>query len=87
MTFYCCKNCVTVYLSTVLSVRGSRTYSYLFDMKTRIPGLPSWVGAMHAEDVQYLFGKPFDKPLIYFPRHRDLSGYMIAYWTNFAKTG
>uniref|UniRef100_A0A8C5BLF9 Carboxylic ester hydrolase n=1 Tax=Gadus morhua TaxID=8049 RepID=A0A8C5BLF9_GADMO len=67
--------------------RGARTYSYLFDMKTRIPGLPSWVGAMHAEDVQYLFGKPFDKPLIYFPRHRDLSGYMIAYWTNFAKTG
>uniref|UniRef100_A0A8C5BUU4 Carboxylic ester hydrolase n=1 Tax=Gadus morhua TaxID=8049 RepID=A0A8C5BUU4_GADMO len=65
----------------------ARTYSYLFDMKTRIPGLPSWVGAMHAEDVQYLFGKPFDKPLIYFPRHRDLSGYMIAYWTNFAKTG
>ncbi|CAL8252195.1 unnamed protein product [Boreogadus saida] len=67
--------------------RGARTYSYLFDMKTRILGLPSWVGAMHAEDLQYLFGKPFDKPLIYFPRHRDLSGYMIAYWTNFAKTG
>ncbi|XP_069001426.1 bile salt-activated lipase-like [Embiotoca jacksoni] len=66
---------------------GTRTYSYLFNMKTRIPGFPRWVEAEHAEDLQYLFGKPFTLPLIYFPRHRDLAGYMIAYWTNFAKTG
>ncbi|KAM9391408.1 bile salt-activated lipase-like [Pholidichthys leucotaenia] len=66
---------------------GTRTYSYLFTMATRIPGFPRWVEAEHAEDLQYLFGKPFSTPLVYFPRHRDLSGYMIAYWTNFAKTG
>ncbi|KAM6930374.1 bile salt-activated lipase-like [Xenentodon cancila] len=66
---------------------GARTYSYLFNMKTRIPGFPRWVEAEHAEDLQYLFGKPFSMPLVYFPRHRDLSGYMIAYWTNFARTG
>ncbi|KAM9858666.1 bile salt-activated lipase-like [Aulostomus maculatus] len=66
---------------------GVHTYSYLFDMKTRIPGFPRWVEAEHAEDLQYLFGKPFATPLVYFPRHRDLSSYMIAYWTNFAKTG
>ncbi|KAK5615450.1 hypothetical protein CRENBAI_000892 [Crenichthys baileyi] len=66
---------------------GASTYSYLFNMKTRIPGFPRWVEAEHAEDLQYLFGKPFSIPLVYLPRHRDLSGYMIAYWTNFAKTG
>ncbi|XP_041854985.1 bile salt-activated lipase-like [Melanotaenia boesemani] len=66
---------------------GARTYSYLFNMKTRIPGFPRWVEAEHAEDLQYLFGKPFSLSLIYFPRHRDLSEYMIAYWTNFARTG
>lgn len=66
---------------------GASTYSYLFNMKTRIPGFPKWVEAEHAEDLQYLFGKPFSIPLIYFSRHRDLAGYMIAYWTNFAKTG
>ncbi|KAM8865436.1 bile salt-activated lipase-like [Synchiropus picturatus] len=65
----------------------ARTYSYLFNMKTRIPGFPRWVEAEHAEDLQYLFGKPFSTPLVYFPRHRDLAGYMIAYWTNFAQTG
>ncbi|KAM3867586.1 bile salt-activated lipase-like [Diretmus argenteus] len=66
---------------------GARTYSYLFNMKTRIPGLPHWVEAMHAEDVQYMFGKPYSMSLMYLPRHRDLSRLMIAYWTNFAKTG
>ena len=48
---------------------------------------PSWMGADHADDLQYMFGKPFSTPLGYWPRHRDVSGYMIAYWTNFAKTG
>ncbi|XP_070820772.1 bile salt-activated lipase-like [Chaetodon trifascialis] len=66
---------------------GGRTFSYLFNMKTRIPGFPRWVEAEHAEDLQYLFGKPFSTPLAYFPRHRDLSKDMIAYWTNFARTG
>uniref|UniRef100_A0A3Q0RBN1 Carboxylic ester hydrolase n=1 Tax=Amphilophus citrinellus TaxID=61819 RepID=A0A3Q0RBN1_AMPCI len=66
---------------------GANTYSYLFNMKTRIFVFPKWVEAEHAEDLQYLFGKPFSTPLVYFPRHRDLSGYMIAYWTNFARTG
>ncbi|KAK2838216.1 hypothetical protein Q5P01_015428 [Channa striata] len=66
---------------------GTNTYSYLFNMKTRIPLLPPWVEAEHFEDLQYLFGEPFSMSLLYFPRHRDLSKYMIAYWTNFARTG
>uniref|UniRef100_A0A3B5BA35 Carboxylic ester hydrolase n=1 Tax=Stegastes partitus TaxID=144197 RepID=A0A3B5BA35_9TELE len=68
-----------------------RTYSYLLSEPNRMGGLfkpyPSWMGADHADDLQYVFGKPFSTPLGYWPRHRDLSGYMIAYWTNFAKTG
>ncbi|KAG7499004.1 bile salt-activated lipase-like [Solea senegalensis] len=68
-----------------------RTYSYVFSEPNRMGGIakpyPSWMGADHADDLQYVFGKPFSTPLGYWPRHRDVSGYMIAYWTNFAKTG
>uniref|UniRef100_A0A3B3ZF26 Carboxylic ester hydrolase n=1 Tax=Periophthalmus magnuspinnatus TaxID=409849 RepID=A0A3B3ZF26_9GOBI len=68
-----------------------RTYSYLLTEPNRMGGLitpyPSWMGADHMDDLQFVFGKPFSSPLGYWPRHRDLSGYMIAYWTNFAKTG
>ncbi|XP_071390192.1 bile salt-activated lipase-like [Centroberyx affinis] len=73
------------------NAKSGRTYSYLFSEPNRMAGLgrpyPSWMGADHADDLQYVFGKPFTTPLAYWPSHRDVSGYMIAYWTNFAKTG
>ncbi|XP_070845033.1 bile salt-activated lipase-like [Chaetodon trifascialis] len=73
------------------NARTGRTYSYVFSEPNRMAGLlkpyPSWVGADHADDLQYVFGKPFTTPVGYWPKQRDLSGYMIAYWTNFAKTG
>ncbi|KAK1883484.1 Bile salt-activated lipase [Dissostichus eleginoides] len=70
------------------NAKTGRTYSYLFSEPNQrlfspifLP-YPSWIGADHTDDVPYVFGKPFPGP-----SHRDLSGYMIAYWTNFARTG
>ncbi|XP_063791638.1 bile salt-activated lipase-like [Pseudophryne corroboree] len=67
--------------------RTGRTYSYLFSHPSRMPLYPSWVGADHADDLQFIFGKPFGNTLAYRPQDRDVSGTMIAYWTNFAATG
>ncbi|XP_006136901.2 bile salt-activated lipase isoform X1 [Pelodiscus sinensis] len=69
------------------NARNAKTYSYLFSQPSRMPVYPSWVGADHADDLQYVFGKPFATPLGYFPKHRTVSAAMIAYWTNFARTG
>ncbi|KFQ41809.1 hypothetical protein N333_08576, partial [Nestor notabilis] len=69
------------------NARSARTYSYLFSQPSRMPIYPSWVGADHADDLQYVFGKPFATPLGYLPKHRTVSKAMIAYWTNFARTG
>ncbi|KAK4811585.1 hypothetical protein QYF61_016892 [Mycteria americana] len=71
----------------VQNARSAKTYSYLFSQPSRMPVYPSWVGADHADDLQYVFGKPFASPLGYLPKHRTVSGAMIAYWTNFARTG
>lgn len=83
--------CLDCHAFFLFSFRTGRTYSYLFSEPNRLGGTakpyPSWVGADHADDLQYVFGKPFTTPLGYWPRHRHVSGYMIAYWTNFAKTG
>ncbi|XP_029940825.1 bile salt-activated lipase-like [Salarias fasciatus] len=79
-----------LYLHAEAATTG-RTYSYLFSEPNRMGGLlspyPSWMGADHTDDLQFVFGKPFSTPLGYWDSHRNLSGYMIAYWTNFAKTG
>ncbi|XP_043914762.1 bile salt-activated lipase-like [Protopterus annectens] len=69
------------------NANSGKTYSYLFSHASRMPVYPGWVGADHADDLQYVFGKPFVTPLGYRPRDRDVSSYMIAYWTNFARTG
>lgn len=67
--------------------RSAKTYSYVFSQPSRMPVYPSWVGADHADDLQYVFGKPFATPAGYWPKHRTVSKAMIAYWTNFARTG
>ncbi|KAG8429552.1 hypothetical protein GDO86_019869, partial [Hymenochirus boettgeri] len=69
------------------NAKGAKTYSYVFSHPTRMPVFPNWVGADHADDLQYMFGKPFSTPLAYRPRDRDVAQFMIAYWTNFAATG
>ncbi|NXA77103.1 CEL lipase, partial [Thryothorus ludovicianus] len=69
------------------NAKSGRTYSYVFSQPSRMPVYPSWVGADHADDLQYVFGKPFATPLGYLPKHRTVSKAMIAYWTNFARTG
>ncbi|XP_012599515.2 bile salt-activated lipase [Microcebus murinus] len=69
------------------NAKSAKTYTYLFSHPSRMPVYPNWVGADHADDIQYVFGKPFATPLGYRPQDRTVSKAMIAYWTNFAKTG
>ncbi|KAM7369282.1 hypothetical protein PAMP_013562 [Pampus punctatissimus] len=79
-----------IYLHAANAMSG-RTYSYQLSEPSLLagPGKPyhDWLGADHTDDLQYVFGKPFTTPKAYGDRQRDLSGYMIAYWTNFARTG
>ncbi|XP_056396114.1 bile salt-activated lipase-like [Hyla sarda] len=70
-----------------MNARSGRTYSYVFSHPSRMPIYPSWVGADHADDLQYIFAKPFTSTLAYRPQDRDVSATMISYWTNFAATG
>lgn len=68
-------------------LRSAKTYTYMFSHPSRMPTYPKWVGADHADDLQYVFGKPFATPLGYRTQDRTVSKTMIAYWTNFARTG
>ncbi|XP_046954149.1 bile salt-activated lipase [Lynx rufus] len=69
------------------NAKSAKTYTYLFSHPSRMPTYPKWVGADHADDIQYVFGKPFATPLGYRSQDRTVSKAMIAYWTNFARSG
>ncbi|XP_006894493.1 PREDICTED: bile salt-activated lipase-like [Elephantulus edwardii] len=70
-----------------LNAKSAKTYTYLFSYPSRMPVYPDSTGAEHTDDLQYVFGQPFATPLKYGPQDRILSKAMIAYWTNFARTG
>jgi len=68
--------------------RNVNTFVYLFSCPSKMPLLyPPWMGADHADDLQYVYGKPFLTPLVYTQGERDASEAMMTYWTNFAWTG
>ncbi len=62
-----------------------RVWLYYFDQHPDYPaGSPRYgQGSPHGQDVAFVFGNPEEV----LPTDPALSGWMMAYWTNFAKTG
>lgn len=64
-----------------------KTFMYHFTPTTSVkPSVtPSWLpGADHMEEIPFVFGQKYETMST---REKDLSDRMIAYWTNFAKSG
>jgi para-nitrobenzyl esterase len=76
---------------------GSAVYRYEFDRKipvapgTKVDGVPATaadVGACHAGEIEYVFGTLDSRPDVpWEPADRQISERMMAYWSNFARTG
>lgn len=46
-----------------------------------------WMGVIHGDEVEYVFGRPLNTSLKYTDHERDLSMRMIQVYSNFAFTG
>ncbi|GBM76694.1 Acetylcholinesterase-1 [Araneus ventricosus] len=79
--------CVTVYFAESYAERKNNVYFYFF---SHIPSNTAWssyVGVAHTDEIQFVFGRPIRKSLLYEPVEVELSSKMIKVWTNFAKNG
>lgn len=78
----------------------NRTYSYVFNYKSRYDYLAPWRGVAHGQELQYVFGFPYINQTYLdlfgvFPRQeydldfsdRNISEYMISLFTNFSDSG
>ena len=48
---------------------------------------PKWSGAMHADEIVFVFGQPLNLSQGYNKKEIELSRQIMSYWANFAKTG
>jgi len=66
---------------------GSNVYMYHFTQVSSVSPWPKWAGAMHADEIVFVFGQPLNVSYGYSQAEIELSRQMMAYWANFAKTG
>jgi len=65
----------------------NKVYMYTFNHRSSISVWPEWSGdALHSVEIEHVFGVPFRDDR-YSDEERTLSGRIITFWTNFAKTG
>uniref|UniRef100_A0A0B7BAT8 Carboxylic ester hydrolase n=1 Tax=Arion vulgaris TaxID=1028688 RepID=A0A0B7BAT8_9EUPU len=62
-------------------------YYYWFSQRWTANPWPEWMGVLHADEIWYTFGHPFNSSHSFTEEERQLSRKMMTYWTNFAKTG
>jgi carboxylesterase type B len=72
---------------------GSRLYQYLFSYVGSVTNTKRWfnltrpeLGACHGDELDYLFQPEGNSPLVT-EENMAVSRFMVAAWTNFAKTG
>ena len=66
---------------------GNNVYMYYFSQRASNSPWPLWTGAMHADEIAFVFGLPLNLSLGYNKKEIELSKQIMSYWANFAKTG
>lgn len=79
--------CPVVHLADLLTKFGVLVYQYVFARRSSRNPWPLWMGVIHGEEIAFEFGEPFNASQRYDKEDKDLSGLVMHYWANFAKSG
>jgi len=66
---------------------GNNVHMYYFSHRASVSPWPTWSGALHGDEVPFVFGIPLNPSKDYKEDEVTLSKEIMAYWANFAKTG
>lgn len=59
----------------------------IFFQRTSTSLWGEWMGVLHSDEIEYIFGQPINKSLQYRERERELSRRMVNAVSDFARTG
>ncbi|XP_076652400.1 acetylcholinesterase 2 [Halictus rubicundus] len=79
--------CPSIHFAQLFADRGMKVYYYFFTQRTSTNLWGEWMGVMHGDEVEYVFGHPLNTSLTYSDKERDLSLRMILSFSKFAYTG
>ncbi|KAL4219722.1 hypothetical protein ACF0H5_020136 [Mactra antiquata] len=79
--------CPCVDLALYAASVGNSVYYYTFEHRSSKHYWPEWMGVLHADEINFVFGEPVDSKFGYTDQEKRFSKKIMKYWTNFAKTG
>lgn len=66
---------------------GNKVWSYYFTHRSSQSPWPSWMGVIHGDEINFVFGDPLDLKKDYTQSEVNLSKRIMRYWANFARSG
>uniref|UniRef100_A0A8D8LMI8 Acetylcholinesterase n=1 Tax=Cacopsylla melanoneura TaxID=428564 RepID=A0A8D8LMI8_9HEMI len=79
--------CPTNHFAQTYASRGGKVYYYFFTQRTSTNQWGEWMGVMHGDEIEYVFGHPLNRSIEYNARERDLSLRMMQAYARFALVG
>ncbi|XP_055380262.1 acetylcholinesterase [Condylostylus longicornis] len=79
--------CPTNEYAIGMAERGANVHYYYFTHRTSTSLWGEWMGVLHGDEIEYIFGQPLNQSLQYIQRERDLSKRMVLAVSEFARTG
>ncbi|RWR98979.1 Acetylcholinesterase-like protein, partial [Dinothrombium tinctorium] len=79
-------SCHAIEIAYRYALSGQDVYSYYFTHRSSVSPWPQWMGVLHADEINFIFGEPLDPRFGYNAAEIELSKRMMRYWANFAKT-
>ena len=64
-----------------------KTFFYKFSQRAKANPWPSWMGVIHAQEIEFIFGAPLLNGSLYDDDDRFTSRNIMSYWANFARSG
>nr|BAI63723.1 ace-orthologous acetylcholinesterase [Nephotettix cincticeps]BAI63724.1 ace-orthologous acetylcholinesterase [Nephotettix cincticeps]BAI63725.1 ace-orthologous acetylcholinesterase [Nephotettix cincticeps]BAI63726.1 ace-orthologous acetylcholinesterase [Nephotettix cincticeps]BAI63731.1 ace-orthologous acetylcholinesterase [Nephotettix cincticeps] len=79
--------CPTNLFAQAFADHGLKVFYYFFTQRTSTSLWGEWMGVMHGDEIEYVFGHPLNMSLQYNARERDLSLRIMQAYSRFALTG
>nr|ABO31937.1 acetylcholinesterase [Liposcelis bostrychophila] len=79
--------CPTNLFAEMFADVGMKVYYYYFTQRTSTNLWGEWMGVMHGDEIEYVFGHPLNMSIQYNKKERALSKRIMDTFTRFALTG